>query len=55
MTKAQKAERDQARETLRKYIKPGDTVWTILRHVSRSGMQRRIAGSKLVSRAAPLP
>lgn len=27
---------------LRKIIKPGDTVYTVLRHVSRSGMYRRI-------------
>lgn len=35
-------ERDQARDELRKIIKPGDTVYTILRHVSRSGMSRII-------------
>ena len=27
---------------LREWIKPGDTVYTVLRHVSRSGMQRII-------------
>lgn len=27
---------------LRKLLKPGDTVYTVLRHVSRSGMSRRI-------------
>lgn len=27
---------------LRKWLKPGSTVWTILRHVSSSGMSRRI-------------
>jgi hypothetical protein len=27
---------------LREWIKPGDTVFTVLRHVSRSGMQREI-------------
>jgi len=42
MTKAQVAERDKAREELRGMLKPGDTVYTILRHCSRSGMQRTI-------------
>ncbi len=36
------AERQEAVEQLRKWIKPGDTVYTIIRHVSRSGMQREI-------------
>ncbi len=39
-TKAQLAERDQAREDLRKLCPPNTTVYTILRHVSRSGMTR---------------
>lgn len=43
MTKAQQAERAEALERLREWLKPGDTVYTILRHVSRSGMQRNIA------------
>lgn len=34
--------REQALETLRKLLKPGDTVYTILRHVSKSGMSRHI-------------
>lgn len=42
MTKAQKAERDDAIAKLRDWIKPGDTVYTVLEHVSRSGMQREI-------------
>lgn len=44
MTKSeeQRLYRDDARETLRNLVKPGDTVYTILRHVSRSGMQRTI-------------
>lgn len=42
MTKAQKQERDEAIAKLREWIKPGDTVYTILRNVSRSGMQREI-------------
>lgn len=42
MTRQEKAERQEALEELREIIKPGDTVHTILRHVSRSGMQRII-------------
>ena len=42
MTKAEKREKWEAIEKLREWIKPGDTVYTILRHVSRSGMQREI-------------
>lgn len=42
MTKAQQAERQEAIDQLREWIKPGDTVYTILTHVSRSGMQRQI-------------
>jgi hypothetical protein len=38
-----KEERDNALASLRKFVKPGDTVYTILRHVSRSGMQREIS------------
>lgn len=36
------AERQEAIEKLRGWISPGDTVYTVLRHVSRSGMQREI-------------
>ena len=39
---AKQVEREQALATLREWFKPGDTVYTILRHVSRSGMQREI-------------
>lgn len=35
-------ERNAAIERLRGWLKPGDTVCTILRHVSASGMQREI-------------
>jgi hypothetical protein len=42
MTKAQKADRQEAIERLREFLKPGDTVHTILDHVSRSGMSRTI-------------
>lgn len=41
-TKAQEAERQEAIERLREWIKPGDTVYTVLDHVSRSGMSRNI-------------
>ena len=36
-------EKEKALETLRGMLKPGDTVNTILRHVSRSGMSRSIS------------
>jgi hypothetical protein len=42
MTKAQQAERDDAIAKLRAMLNPGDTVYTILEHVSRSGMSRDI-------------
>jgi hypothetical protein len=42
LTKAQKAEREEAAEDLRKMLPPGSTIHTVLRHVSRSGMARRI-------------
>lgn len=35
-------EQREAVEALRKYLNPGDTVYAVLRHVSASGMQRRI-------------
>ena len=34
--------KNEARANLRKWIKPGDTVHTLLEHVSRSGMSRTI-------------
>lgn len=33
----------EALARLREWLKPGDTVHTVLRHVSRSGMQREIS------------
>jgi hypothetical protein len=36
-------EREQAIADLKNYIKPWDTVYTILRHVSSSGMMRHIS------------
>jgi len=37
------AERKEAIERLLRTVAPGDTVYTIARHVSRSGMQREIS------------
>lgn len=36
-------QREQARAKLREWLPPGNTVWTILRHVSSSGMTRDIS------------
>lgn len=36
-------ERDEARAALLEMLQPGMTVYTILRHCSRSGMQREIS------------
>lgn len=47
MTKIQKSERDEAIQSLRETLKPGDTVYTVLRSVSRSGMSRDIDLYKL--------
>jgi hypothetical protein len=41
-TKAAREARQAATAQLREWIKPGDTVYTILEHVSRSGMRREI-------------
>lgn len=41
-TSAKKSEREEAIEYLKEQIKPGDTIYTILRHVSKSGMSRLI-------------
>jgi len=41
--KVNKAERDEQIEKLRKWFPRGSTVYTILRSVSRSGMQRQIS------------
>ena len=43
MTKAQKAERDEAVAKLREMLPPGSKVQTIVRHVSSSGMTRHIS------------
>ena len=43
MTKKQLAAQEEAKASLRELLRPGDTVNTILRHVSRSGMMRHIS------------
>ena len=40
--KRKKAEQAEWAEKLRNILKPGDTIDCVLRHVSRSGMSRRI-------------
>lgn len=40
--RVKQAEIDEARESLARMLKPGDTVYTVLRSVSRSGMSRQI-------------
>lgn len=42
-TKADIAEREQALEYLRKELKPGDVLFTVVRHVTKSGMRRSIS------------
>lgn len=42
MTKAQAQEQEEAREALREMLPPGSTVYTIIAHVSRSGMRRAV-------------
>lgn len=42
MNTTQKERVAHAEAMLGKILKPGDTVYTVLRHVSTSGMQRRI-------------
>jgi hypothetical protein len=42
MTKKEQSERDEAIARLRETLKPGDTVYTSVEHVSRSGMSREI-------------
>ena len=43
MTRAQTEERTNAINKLRELLPPGTRVYTILRHVSRSGMKRHIS------------
>ncbi len=43
MTKYSKSDRLEAIARLREWLKPGDTIHCVLRHVSRSGMSRVIS------------
>lgn len=43
LTKQAQREREAACDKLREWLKPGDTVHSILRSVSRSGMSREIS------------
>jgi hypothetical protein len=42
MSTATQRDRDEAIDKLRERINPGDTIYTVMRHVSRSGMMRAI-------------
>lgn len=42
-TKQQLAEQEEAVTRLRELVQPGSTVWTTVRHVTRSGMSRSIS------------
>jgi len=42
MSKYTKQEQENSVILLKKYLKPGDTLYTVLRHVSKSGMYRAI-------------
>lgn len=42
MTRQTKAEQHAAIERLREWIRPGDTLYTTVNHVSRSGMYRTV-------------
>ena len=43
MAKVSKEDFERALSVLRDALKPGDTVYTVIRHVSRSGMSRSIS------------
>ena len=45
-----KKEQNCARETLERILKSGTTIYTVLRHVSRTGMQRSIQLQVVVDR-----
>ena len=46
-------EKAKALEYLHEYLRPGDTVYTILRHVSRSGMSRSISALVILKDGIP--
>jgi len=41
--KVSKSDRDESIKQLKEWIRRGDTVYTVLRHVSQSGMMRHIS------------
>jgi hypothetical protein len=53
MTEAQKEEQQEAVKRLREEIKPGQTLHTILRHVSSSGMSRSISVIQIKASGQP--
>ena len=53
MTRVNDAERQEAILQLRKMLRPGMTVYTVLRHVSRSGMSRGI-DCYIIRKGAPV-
>jgi hypothetical protein len=42
MATRKQEEKEDAIKRLREFVKPGDTIYTVLRHVSSSGMSRNI-------------
>lgn len=50
MTKLTQAEREESLARLREWFPKGSTVYTVLRHVSRSGMMRHIGVIALQTR-----
>lgn len=46
-------EKQEALKQLREWLKPGDTVYTVLRHVSRSGMQS-VIDLRIIRNGEPL-
>lgn len=48
MTDYPKADVEEAKERLRGWVQPGDTLYTVLGHVSRSGMVRDIGVREIV-------
>lgn len=55
MAVPKKADRDEALDQLRAWMPKDSTVYTILRHVSRSGMQREIGLVKFIKGTAIHP
>jgi len=54
MSKINEAEREEAITRLNGWIKPGDTLYTVLRHVSQSKTMRRISVIKFADRILTL-